>query len=714
MTTELQRWKECTELLYQNREQEAYEKLGEILPQINEYLQAKVQMVSQEETKLVLDQMQDFVEAYQCKDQLALADWLFVETLDMQDASNLVSNEEEKDQLEILKGNEQALQDVWGNEYKAYNAFKIENGKDYCLEETCFGEKIIGVVKNGHEYRLNSVYKPEWAARQYATRYQELQDYAVIGILGLSDGRAVRSFLQNCNTTQTVIIYEPDANVFCMAMQNFVLADILKRKNVFLVVEGLNGDELSRILEKQITYQNRGLLVQCILPNYDVLYPLEGNAFIDAMIYYIKMEVFNKNTEVLHAATLGDNLMYNLPYVLKQSSVYELKKYIMEKEYNDVPAIIVSAGPSLDKNIQELKNAEGKAFIIGVDSSLKALVREGIHIQIAVSVDPGKNPELFKDERMNAFPYVLSCFSLPLIVQQNHNRIFYKAGYGSKVFENLIYQKANKRLGELETGGSVATDAFSLALELGFKKIILVGQDLAFTGGKGHVSGFVESAANKRTEDMLVDVESINGEIIKTDLQMAYYREWFEKQIEKMKGEVIVINATEGGARIHGAVETTLHEAIETYCTKHANFDKVISEVPNLLSDAEQKILLEEFLQTENRLLDLERKILDGINVYEQLITLEEKNQQNTQEYRVLIEKIAEVNALEETEDYMNLARLYAKQMEYEAAEDIYTAEELSVSDIAIRGKKLLEGYLEGSRICREHVRDILIPQLSM
>lgn len=90
----------------------------------------------------------------------------------------------------------------------------------------------------------------------------------------------------------------------------------------------------------------------------------------------MKKEVFNKNTELLRGAQIADNLMQNLPALLEGASVEGMQTYFGEHLDTEVPAIIVSAGPSLDKNIRMLKRAKGHAFLIGVDSALKALLRE--------------------------------------------------------------------------------------------------------------------------------------------------------------------------------------------------------------------------------------------------------------------------------------------------------------------------------------------------
>jgi len=65
----------CATFFYQNREQEAYELLGKLLPNINQLLQNMMQ-TSTEYESLILTILKQFLEAYQQKDGLALADIL--------------------------------------------------------------------------------------------------------------------------------------------------------------------------------------------------------------------------------------------------------------------------------------------------------------------------------------------------------------------------------------------------------------------------------------------------------------------------------------------------------------------------------------------------------------------------------------------------------------------------------------------------------------
>ena len=105
-----------------------------------------------------------------------------------------------------------------------------------------------------------------------------------------------------------------------------------------------------------------------------------------------------------------------------------------------------------------------------------------------------------------------------------------------------------KEIYQLPGGGSVATLVFSLVCHLGFDKIILVGQDLAFTGNKSHADGtFKETMAVEDTKDFLMVPGNVE-KMVPTREDFDNYRKWFEEFIEYWKGikDVQFINATEG------------------------------------------------------------------------------------------------------------------------------------------------------------------------
>lgn len=115
-------------------------------------------------------------------------------------------------------------------------------------------------------------------------------------------------------------------------------------------------------------------------------------------------------------------------------------------------------------------------------------------------------------------------------------------------------------------GISVTHFAFILAYHIGAPAIILVGQDLAFGGeGQTHSSGSVydDLKVNLETETQVIYLEGYDGEKVPSQVTWRLFRDWYEIFLERYP--TLLINATEGGAKIKGTVQLTLQEAMEKY-----------------------------------------------------------------------------------------------------------------------------------------------------
>jgi hypothetical protein len=99
---------------------------------------------------------------------------------------------------------------------------------------------------------------------------------------------------------------------------------------------------------------------------------------------------------------------------------------------------------------------------------------------------------------------------------------------------------------------------------MGANPIILIGQDLAWTDGKDHADGYVSQYSREQLEARHAkgfEIEGYDGKPVRTERQLLYYKTWFEQRIALMPDRLIV-NATEGGARIEGAA----HVPFESVC----------------------------------------------------------------------------------------------------------------------------------------------------
>ena len=99
-------------------------------------------------------------------------------------------------------------------------------------------------------------------------------------------------------------------------------------------------------------------------------------------------------------------------------------------------------------------------------------------------------------------------------------------------------------IGDIQSGGSVATSAFDLLLNLGCDPIILVGQDLAYTGREIHCSGTHHNDEWAALYSRFVNLETINQRVVRkrkikrveayggglviSDFVFDLYRGWFE------------------------------------------------------------------------------------------------------------------------------------------------------------------------------------------
>lgn len=80
----------CAALLYQNQEQEAYQMINKRIPEINDMLQTFVKLAmeqpeGEEITSFALQTMKEFLEMYQRKDNLGLADLTYYQLVEIAD-----------------------------------------------------------------------------------------------------------------------------------------------------------------------------------------------------------------------------------------------------------------------------------------------------------------------------------------------------------------------------------------------------------------------------------------------------------------------------------------------------------------------------------------------------------------------------------------------------------------------------------------------------
>ncbi len=274
------------------------------------------------------------------------------------------------------------------------------------------------------------------------------------------------------------------------------------------------------------------------------------------------------------------------------------------------PGLLVSAGPSLKDSLNWMRRIQNRAFILSTDTAYKVLMRNGIIPHGVITLDAqshslfhflGENVfneqvPLFADTvchpsliRLGGFQQVL--FSITARYNTDAaGQIQREITPGSEFIEEIYGNP-----GELQSGGSVATNAFDLLRKMGAARILLVGQDLAYTGRKIHSTGTHHNERWLTKLNRVTTLENINegviakrqtfyvpalngGEVL-TDYVLDLYRHWFEQSIPE--SDVEVINLSHAGAVIEGASRPDNVEEFVESLTEYDDMYRLIPDIKN-------------------------------------------------------------------------------------------------------------------------------------
>ncbi len=271
----------------------------------------------------------------------------------------------------------------------------------------------------------------------------------------------------------TVILYEPDLNIMkiVFALVDFS-NDILKR-NVFVTD---NLEQVGDYIYTRSNTKNTPLLLTT------TAYRELNKDYFAGMIEELQRMVgmygldLKYTKQRFYALTRG--LISNIPYLLNEIPFAELKNRCAGKT-----AVVVSAGPSLDRDIEILKKYRDKYILFVVGTAAKTVFAHGIKpdfVCIIEAYDASKQLAGLDLSDVN--------FITEPTANKNLRNFKFKQTY-SHVAANLPVnalwsENANIDLQEYWSKGTVSYTALNCARILGCSKIILVGQDLAYIEGQ--------------------------------------------------------------------------------------------------------------------------------------------------------------------------------------------------------------------------------------
>jgi len=264
------------------------------------------------------------------------------------------------------------------------------------------------------------------------------------------------------------------------------------------------------------------------------------------------------------------NMIDNTRHFLNHTPLHRLRRLFVGQ-----PAVIVSAGPSLDQNVRYLKEWKNRGVIISVGTALRKCVASGVIPDITIAIEGLNITDQFTGVSEIGESYLALCVkSYPDLWQVPAKGFIYLGNLASDTY--WLFNLLGIKESVLEFSGSVSTAGFSLAAFMGCDPLVIIGQDLAFgLSGQSHASGAGEGGDFSVSTDTLSEirqgkkgeerdfalVEGYHGSLVATKTNLRNYLLWFEKYIPTIEaGGVRVINATEGGAKIHGVKQQPFGE----------------------------------------------------------------------------------------------------------------------------------------------------------
>ena len=566
--------------------------------------------------------------------------------------------------------------------------------------------KVLAVEKNNRFYSLNSFYDAQKAAEEWSEQFEcdEMNDNSVIIVYGLSDGKSILKLCEKRPACR-VIVYEPCQDIFWKAMEYKEVAELAERKNVCLIVKGVCEEYFFHALQSILDYSNFQLVVQAVLPNYLQLFRQEYQEMLDVYKSVVELIIFTRNTMILRGVEIQHNAYGLARDMMESNSIIQLVDIMKKKEMEDIPAILVAAGPSLDKNVEDLKKARGKAFLMVVDTALNTVLEHEIIPDLTISIDSRKPLNLFKNAEFKKIPIALSMNSNKEIVKKNHARHFYEVDEQS--YLTRIIEKLGKDTIQLPSGGSVANNALSLLYEMGFRTIILVGQDLAYPGGVEPAEAAYGKGNDKidTNKKKYIEVEDNFGNRVMTEANMNIYRKWIENYITAYD-ELKVINATEGGAKIAGTEFISLSEAIGQYCKKDFDAKQLLDTEPYFTEEERNKFICE-IKEIPEEMGKLGQLIKDTQKLYRKVDSLNGKGKHNSMQMKKAMDEIAAYNEKIDESFVSCMLQAYVAQTDYEIQGELLKYKENEstlklINDFVEQGQKLLNAYQDAIQQLKE------------
>ncbi|MBS0192023.1 MAG: 6-hydroxymethylpterin diphosphokinase MptE-like protein [Phycisphaerales bacterium] len=440
----------------------------------------------------------------------------------------------------------------------------------------------------GRPRQLASMRKP----REEAAALLDDFDPAAAGataVLGFALGYHVEAMARVYKKTGVLLVFEPDVGLLRSVLEHIDHSDWFALRNCVIVTDAEDQGEITAAITGA-----EGIFM---VGTRTVEHPASAVRLGEQSVRFGKTlagALSAVRTSIVTTLVQVDktvrNLLGNVESYVNAPGIAELANIASGK-----PAVVVSAGPSLRRNVELLADpaVRSRVVVIAVQTVLKTLLARGIRPDFVTALDHDAISSRFY-EGLSA----QDVEGVTLVVEPKASPAIFRAFPGAircpaeKILDSVLTGEADEETqkllwrerGELKPGATVAHLAYYLARHLGCDPVIFIGQDLGFTDGQYYSAGaaihqvwsgelndfntleMLEWQRIARHRSLLHKRKDHLGRDCYTDEQMTTYLVQFERDFgEDAARHLRVIDATEGGLAKRHATPMPLRDALALY-----------------------------------------------------------------------------------------------------------------------------------------------------
>jgi len=445
-------------------------------------------------------------------------------------------------------------------------ADKNESNIEIVVEKNPSRAPTIFAASPDKKIYLHSRYNPEEEAKRIIDHLEGIANYDYVVFFGFAFGYHVEYFISKYPDIP-FSIYEPKFEIFKRCLENHDISFLENSRLDNFYFPDIDTTVKKTLAETLDSLECSILIIP--LASYETAFPDEYNNFYKSFGQYLSNTAIVDNTikrnEKLHTVNVLNNfsLIMNTPNIMRQK----------DEVFADKPAILASAGPSLEYEIENLKyiKENGLAYIFSAGSAINTLIDKGIYPNACFSIDPTENNlKVYKKMislDIKSIPLIFGTTASARVVRSYPGNLYHFITTKDLVTPYLLGSSSNPEEA-VGMASSVAVAALLLLHKLGFSPIILVGQNLAYKDQRYYASGVDYNAGSgviaSNFFEQLYKVQSVDGGSVYSNESLNCFRKDMEHYIRYYKIDN-VINTTRNGATIKGTAYITLDKVIKEY-----------------------------------------------------------------------------------------------------------------------------------------------------